>query len=65
MELRDFFSIPMIISQIVIWILWCFLQLALGSDINDVLFNPLTPLFLLNLIFGVVYQIKQSNKKTY
>lgn|GEM_PF-980244 len=64
MELRDFFSIPMIISQIVIWILWSFLQLALGSEVKDILLNPLNPLFLFNLIFGVVYQIKQSKKIT-
>jgi len=63
-ELRDFFSIPMIISLIVIWILWSFLQLALGSEVKDVLLNPLNPLFLFNLIFGVVYQIKQSKKTT-
>jgi len=63
-ELRDFFSIPMIISQIVIWILWSFLQLALGSEVKDILLNPLNPLFLFNLIFGVVYQIKQSKKIT-
>ncbi|MFJ7665927.1 hypothetical protein ACIQXI_02400 [Lysinibacillus sp. NPDC097195] len=60
MELRDIFSIPMIISQIVIWILWSFLQLALGSEVKDVLLNPLNPLFLFNLIFGVVYQISQA-----
>ncbi len=64
MELRDVFSIPMIISLIVIWILWSFLQLALGSEVKDILLNPLNPLFLLNLIFGVVYQIKQSKKTT-
>jgi hypothetical protein len=64
MELRDWFSIPMIISQIVIWILWSFLQLALGSEVIDLLFNPLNPLFLFNLIFGVFYQIKQRKKTT-
>ena len=62
MELRDIFSIPMIISQIVIWILWSFLQLALGSEVKDVLLNPLNPLFLFNLIFGVVYQIKERQR---
>jgi len=61
-ELRDIFSIPMIISQIVIWILWSFLQLALGSEVKDVLLNPLNPLFLFNLIFGVVYQIKERQR---
>lgn len=58
----EWFSIPMILSHLVIWILWSFLQIALGSELKRVILNPLNLLFINNLIVGVVYQIKKSKK---
>lgn len=64
MEIRDWFSIPMILSQIVIWILWILLQLALEANIMWIVFNPFNFLFVANVIIGVVYQIKKCKKTT-
>ncbi|OEC00453.1 hypothetical protein GY31_19240 [Lysinibacillus sphaericus] len=64
MEIRDWFSIPMILSQIVIWILWILLQLALEANIMWIIFNPFNFLFVANVIIGVVYQIKKCKKTT-
>jgi len=52
----------MILSHLVIWILWSFLQIALGSELKRVILNPLNLLFINNLIVGVVYQVKKSKK---
>lgn len=46
MEIRDWFSIPMILSQIVIWILWILLQLALEANVMWIVFNPFNFLLL-------------------
>ncbi len=62
MELGDWFSIPMILSQIVVWILWSFLQLAIGSEINRS-FQSVKFLFIVNFIFGVVYHIKKVKRQ--
>ncbi|MFJ7839757.1 hypothetical protein EYB33_15885 [Lysinibacillus sphaericus] len=64
MEIRDWFSIPMILSQIVIWILWILLQLALEANVMWIVFNPFNFLFVANEIIGVVYQIKKCKKTT-
>ncbi|AHN24339.1 MULTISPECIES: hypothetical protein [Lysinibacillus] len=64
MEIRDWFSIPMILSQIVIWILWILLQLALEANVMWIVFNPFNFLFVANVIIGVVYQIKKCKKTT-
>lgn len=64
MEIRDWFSIPMILSQIVIWILWILLQLALEANVMWIIFNPFNFLFVANVIIGVVYQIKKCKKTT-
>lgn len=64
MEIRDWFSIPMILSQIVIWILWILLQLALEANVMWIVFNPFNFLFVANVIISVVYQIKKCKKTT-
>ncbi|TKI70089.1 hypothetical protein FC756_08240 [Lysinibacillus mangiferihumi] len=64
MEMGDWFSIPMILSQIVIWILWILLQLALEANVMWIVFNPFNFLFVANVIIGVVYQIKKCKKTT-
>ena len=64
MEIRDWFSIPMILSQIVIWILWILLQLALEANVMWIVFNLFNFLFVANVIIGVVYQIKKCKKTT-
>ena len=65
MEIRDWFSIPMILSQIVIWILWILLQLALEANVMWIVFYPFNFLFVANVIIGVVYQIKKCKKTTW
>lgn len=64
MEIRDWFSISMILCQIVIWILWILLQLALEANVMWIVFNPFNFLFVANVIIGVVYQIKKCKKTT-
>ncbi|WP_339258976.1 hypothetical protein [Lysinibacillus sp. FSL K6-3209] len=54
----------MILSQIVIWILWILLQLALEANVMWIVFNPFNFLFVANVIIGVVYQIKKCKKTT-
>jgi len=51
----------MILSYLVIWILFIFLQFALEADLKWIIFNPLNLLFIFNLITGVTYQIKKND----
>ncbi|MFJ7953540.1 hypothetical protein ACIQZG_18720 [Lysinibacillus sp. NPDC096418] len=57
--MNEWFSGPMILSYLVIWILFIFLQIALEADLKSIIFNPLNLLFIINLITGVTYQIKK------
>jgi len=59
--LNEWFSRPMILSYLVIWILFIFLQLALEADLKWIILNPLNLLFIFNLITGVTYQFKKKN----
>ncbi|TKI50069.1 MULTISPECIES: hypothetical protein [Lysinibacillus] len=63
MEIRDWFSIPMILSQIVIWILWILLQLALEANVMWIVFYPFNFLFVTNVIIGVVFKLKSVKRQ--
>ncbi|AVK96175.1 hypothetical protein FCT18_03275 [Lysinibacillus sphaericus] len=63
MEIRDWFSIPMILSQIVIWILWILLQLALEANVMWIVFYPFNFLFVANVIIGVVFKLKSVKRQ--
>ncbi|WP_409370099.1 hypothetical protein [Lysinibacillus sp. 38-6] len=60
MEMRDWFSIPMILSSFVMWILTIFIQIALELNLIWLIFNPINFLAIAYLITGVVYQIRQT-----
>ncbi|MGF0471267.1 hypothetical protein ACQQ6W_16670 [Lysinibacillus fusiformis] len=59
--MNEWFSRPMILSYLVIWTLFIFLQFALEADLKWIIFNPLNLLFIFNLITGVTYQIKKND----
>lgn len=61
----QWFSIPMLLSYFVIWILWILLQIAIEVDLIWIIFGPLNFLFIANFIIGTIHHVKKKNNTTY